>query len=79
MRLLITPEAAHREMMPAAIRKPVGPLAHDAELLDDQVFGARGDDLGEEVFEVAETNSARVCTRMVAALVSTGKKLSRAE
>ena len=65
--------------MAAPTRKLDRALAHDAELLHDQVFGARGDDLGEESLSVAETNATRVCTRMAAELVSTGKKLSRAE
>ena len=79
MRLLITPEAAHRETTPAPIRKPVGrsPMTRNCCTTRSSVPG--GTIWLRNLSRVAETNSARVCTRMVAALVSKGKKLSSAE
>ena len=47
----MTPEAAQRETTPGADQEAGRAFAHDAELLDYQVLGARRDDLVEEAFQ----------------------------
>ena len=75
----MTPEAAHSEMMPAPTRKLTGrsPMTRNCCTTRSSVPG--GTICERKFCSVAETKSARVCTRMAAELASRGKKLSRAE
>src|SRR5690348_2960868 len=79
MRLLMTLDAAHSEISPATINTALGRAPIIRNWLSTRSSVPGGTTSERKPSSVLATKSARVCTRIVAAEVSTGKKDSRAE